>query len=67
MSQNTTLANGVQVNVEQIDRAARDLAAADAKDWKSSDVRNRYRGLALITVRAYLTPIDPVAELLEQR
>lgn len=67
MAESDTVANGIQVNVAQVEQAAKALANADSKNWESADVRNRYSGLALATVRAYLTPVDPVAVLLEQR
>lgn len=65
MSETITSSNGIQVDVDQIERAAKALAVADCKNWKDSDVRNRYRGLALTTVSTYLAPVDPVRDLLE--
>jgi len=54
MNQPTITATGVSLDGDRIDTAAITLAKADGKDWNHGDVRNRYRGLALVTVRAYL-------------
>lgn len=45
---------GVQVDIDRLESAAKTLATADAKNWGNPDVRNRYRGLALSTIGAYL-------------
>jgi hypothetical protein len=49
-----TTVTGVSLDGDRIEVAAITLAEADGKDWTYGDVRNRYRGLALVTVRSYL-------------
>ena len=51
--------NAVSLDGDRIENAAITLAKADGKDWNTGDVRNRYRGLALVTVRSYLAQHDP--------
>ncbi|MBB5852508.1 hypothetical protein ACFQ05_04405 [Amycolatopsis umgeniensis] len=52
------LGAGVQVDLEHLDQAAEALAGASSRDWRNVDVRNRYRGLALITIGAYLAATE---------
>ncbi len=49
---------GVTVDLDRLERAAQVLAVASSHNWGNADVRNRYRGLALTTIGAYLAPGD---------
>lgn len=49
---------GVHVDLDRLDRAAEALATASSRDWRNADVRNRYRGLALTTIGAYLATTE---------
>lgn len=58
LNHDTDTVAGVQVDIDGVERAARALAAADSKGWTHVEVRNRYRGLALAAIGAYVaTPV----------